>query len=126
MAGHYLNIQTGLSEGITFDIASGETVVYNAENKDGKWTFIEYLFKDVNEDGLIVGIGGRVSDGFFPQWRAITIDWNMVGGFEDITPANGDAYSEAHSINGERKVLGYLGVPRENGSVVNRLFVKSL
>ena len=126
MVGQYLNIQRGLSEGITFDLASGEMVIYNAENKDGKWTFVEYLFKDINEGGSIAGIGGRVSEGFFPQWRAITINWSLSSGFEDITPANGDAYSEAHSITNDGKVLGYLGVPRESGSVVNRLFVKEL
>ena len=126
MVGQYLNLQTGLSEGITYDINTSETNFYNTENKKGSWNFIEYLFKDINDAGQIAGIGGRIQSGTLPQWRAITINWGLSSGFEDITPANGDAYAEAHSISNEGKVLGYLGVPRESGSVVNRLFVKEL
>ena len=74
------------------------------------WDYLEYRFQDFTDSGTIVGIGFRIERAVpsLPQARAVRIGWDFAG-FEDITPPNGEAYSEVYAVTEAGITVGYGG-----------------
>ena len=107
--------------GMMYDMNNQQLTLYKNSNNVGGSTFIGYKFMDINEKNIITGIAERPYEGGFLQSRAMLTD-KQFHRVWDITPYNGNAYSEMVSLNDNGKALGYLGIPKKN-QMVNKMMV---
>lgn len=124
--GFYIDLNVNeLAIGMTYDLRTDKLKTYNQKNKQDKSEYLEYTFFGVNASGLMVGRSGRTHEGGLLQSRAMKMN-NDFTGFRDITPENSGIYSEMYSVNDAGLAVGYLGLPRKNTAVVNKMFVMQL
>ena len=113
MVGWYTDVSSEESFGdVAFIYVLGdiEPRVYRMTNRIGDWDYLAYRFHDFTDSGTIVGIGFRIdtANPFPPQARAVRIEWDFTG-FKDITPPNGETYSEVYAVTEAGTTVGYGG-----------------
>ncbi len=124
--GFYVDlINTGRAVGLVYDLKNHTYIAYEEKNRSQGADFLEYNFFDINNSGVIVGWAGRKYEGPLLQLRAFSIHQDF-GDFKDVTPENGDIYSEMAAINDLGIAVGYLGLPGRNNSVLNKMMVMDL
>jgi len=114
-------VQSDAFIGLVYDLNTNQLRLHKSSTNFGGSSFVGYKFLDINEDGLIAGFAERPYQGGFLQSRAMIMD-SRFQDFRDITPSNGNAYSEMVSINDSGVALGYLGIPK-GSQVVNKMMV---
>ncbi len=110
------------SQAVVFDTNNDELLTYRDFNQQRTWAYLEYKIFDINNSGTMVGWSSRDIGGGSPQARAFRMNQDFTG-FRDVTPENGDIYSELVSINESGLALGLIGLPRRDLAVHNKIFV---
>ena len=113
MVGWYTDVSSEESFGdvaFTYVLGDIEPRVYRMTNRFGDWDYLAYRFHDFTDSGTIVGIGFRIdtANPFPPQARSVRIEWDFTG-FKDITPPNGETYSEVYAVTEAGTTVGYGG-----------------
>lgn len=121
--GYYVDLQVNdRSIGLKYDTRTDQVSTYNTTIKIGKVEYLDYGFFGITNAGKLIGRSGRDIDVGFLQNRAMKMN-NDFTGFLDVTPNNGDIYSELNAVNDNGLAVGVLGLPRKKSVVVNKLFV---
>jgi hypothetical protein len=114
----------GARVGLIYNTMTDQMSSYNNTNTKGNYTYDEHAFFDINNNGKIVGRSFRPWHGPH-QSRAMSLSFDLLG-WRDITPEGSEAYSEMNSVNDNDIAVGSMGILKDQGAVVNKLFIVNL